>query len=871
MADDNSALSHLIQLADKLVDVGKVVPFIAPAFIILKLIIDVEQRARENDTKCNDMVERINFMVGNVMVLEKIKVIDPLRAVIERVNETLKQAASLIQTYRKQGAIARRLNISHSQNFALMAQKVTECSQDLMLTLQIQQTGDMSILSRAIPVDPQDEEAKEFVARHGGQTVINANPQLVEEFAKKMHLTMSDQVMEQMQSNMEDLMEENNTRIEAMLKETSTNAVAETIKALAAEAREAEAEQRLTCLQCDKEYRESANGPEACSFHKGTELIGSYTCCGKKSTCSFSNHRSVHHCEYPYDKFYDYAFGIIGYTDTIERWAGVEETDMLTGDVQKGTVGQLLRWRTYHDRVTKPMMVIHIGRINYNTPYFFHVFNAEDLKKANTKARDMGKTLIFRTTKDEDQYAMAEWTLDDDGVINGVKLSAKVSTSNTATVLLIPIDIQTVSLSGEVKALSKSAFKTYKPSEPYKFPEVRHVGYIQRSTPLRPVREFKPRTKLPVAIIPQGKLLANTHGRYVRTNADKFQSTIRIFNKSPPASQNYVTLVSCKAEYRFVGENEYKEVEGLSLGDLKFPTSIAPTESLDIEVEAVVLRTGAQAALMQTCWNWAMIALHRPVRLRLTFKDIEDEECVFIQEYVYHPSKLATKKDNDLLFLHIDDDLDGSRTVARVSKGSEGSDTIINVNGTSYSAEDLDTVVFKAEKSGESEVDLGIGRETNSCKWDAWALIDFSCRRVYGIKMRLMEGLGREKKTTATMGYAACPIYGDENQEVRPIQYAEEKATFPVLESAEPMVIVEDDEFDDEKPVAVAEPVIAIAAAASSSVTAALAEVSKATSSLDTAVFSSSMASLERRLESLDTNVARMATALEKLVVILGP
>jgi hypothetical protein len=38
MAGDNSALSHLIQLADKLVDVGKVVPFIAPAFIILKVM-----------------------------------------------------------------------------------------------------------------------------------------------------------------------------------------------------------------------------------------------------------------------------------------------------------------------------------------------------------------------------------------------------------------------------------------------------------------------------------------------------------------------------------------------------------------------------------------------------------------------------------------------------------------------------------------------------------------------------------------------------------------------------------------------------------------------------------------------------------------
>jgi hypothetical protein len=37
LVTDNPALSQLIQLADKLVDVGKVVPFIAPAFIILKV------------------------------------------------------------------------------------------------------------------------------------------------------------------------------------------------------------------------------------------------------------------------------------------------------------------------------------------------------------------------------------------------------------------------------------------------------------------------------------------------------------------------------------------------------------------------------------------------------------------------------------------------------------------------------------------------------------------------------------------------------------------------------------------------------------------------------------------------------------------
>jgi len=114
-------------------------------------------------------------MVSNITVLEKVKAVDPLVAVIESMNETLKQAASLIQAYRKQGAIARRLNMSNSQNFTAMAARITACSQDLMLSLQIQQTGDISILTRAVPTDPQDEEAKRFVQEHGGQNVINVS------------------------------------------------------------------------------------------------------------------------------------------------------------------------------------------------------------------------------------------------------------------------------------------------------------------------------------------------------------------------------------------------------------------------------------------------------------------------------------------------------------------------------------------------------------------------------------------------------------------------------------------------------------------------------------------------------------------------
>ena len=138
-----------------------------------QLIIDVEQRARDTDAKCTDLLERINFMVSNITVLEKVKAIEPLVAVISKMNDTLKRAASLIQAYRKQGAIARRLNISNSQNFVQMAESISACSQDLMLSLQIQQTGDISVLTRSVPMDSQDEEAKSFVMSHGGQSAIN--------------------------------------------------------------------------------------------------------------------------------------------------------------------------------------------------------------------------------------------------------------------------------------------------------------------------------------------------------------------------------------------------------------------------------------------------------------------------------------------------------------------------------------------------------------------------------------------------------------------------------------------------------------------------------------------------------------------------
>ena len=140
--------------------------------MIDKFIIDIETKAREVDEKCQDLIERINFMVSHMLVLERIEIMDTLKTVLQKVQDVLKEAAALIQAYRKQGKIARRLKMSNTQNFETMAGKISGCSSDLMMSLQIQQTGDLSVLKRSVP---KDLVAENFVKENGGQDVVNVS------------------------------------------------------------------------------------------------------------------------------------------------------------------------------------------------------------------------------------------------------------------------------------------------------------------------------------------------------------------------------------------------------------------------------------------------------------------------------------------------------------------------------------------------------------------------------------------------------------------------------------------------------------------------------------------------------------------------
>jgi hypothetical protein len=197
---NNPALQSALQVLDKLSDVGKALPFVAPAFILLKIIIDLdsERRAQDADAKCSDLIERLMFMLSHLPALEKVEITPATRQVIDRMNEVLKEAAALIAAYREQSHIVRRLRISNRDKFSACAVSIIACCSDLLMSLQIFQTVKLDVLTRAIPIDEEDIAAATFVASHGSLDAVVYDRELVKEFAQQQHFVMDDSVMEQL-------------------------------------------------------------------------------------------------------------------------------------------------------------------------------------------------------------------------------------------------------------------------------------------------------------------------------------------------------------------------------------------------------------------------------------------------------------------------------------------------------------------------------------------------------------------------------------------------------------------------------------------------------------------------------------------------
>lgn len=851
-------IDNAIQVLDQVSELGKAMPFVAPAFVLLKFIIQVEKKARDADAKCNDLLERITFMLSHLPALKDVEVIKPTQMVIERMNGVLKDAASLIAAYRKQGAVARRLNIHNKEKFTAAVDGINACSNDIMISLQIHQTTRLDVLTRAVPADPADDAAREFVSRHGD---VKNNPELVSEFAKQQQLVMDEEAMEQLNTNISDTMEQTVGRLEGMLTGNINSAIVDGLKALAAEMHTSEAQQHFICVQCEKDYTDTSNGPQSCSFHRAeySSWSRNYPCCGSSNPCQYQSHRSTHHSDYPYGKFFAYSHRILGYIDTVEKWVSVEDNNLEDNAVHKASTGRLLRWASRASLIEEPTILITVGTIWHDHPYYFHTFTAEDLESVAEAIRLTGNTVIFRTSSKSSEFAMAEWVVSATNKVSGIRLTAQAATSESPFISVCLIDPVKCTMSGDVLILSEGGFVSYTPAAPYILPKTVRASPKVSDVQLRPPRtDFKTRTSpaLPVILKTMSNPPLTANPEFAGREIDYFRGEVAVFNNHSAASPNPVTIASISASFRLVGDPNYMPVKEFKILDnAQLPHTIEPRQSWLLKFQVMVPRTQEDKQLQLQWFNRALVARDKPLRLKVTFEDIENEECSIVLEYVFNPWNFEKAKDGDVGFFYIDDAARVERHLVRVTEPKDAN-VVIDLNGTQLETNRLQKIVYRAIKSGETEIDLEINqvKDNGVWEWNAWALVDLSCRRVYGFKVLIKEGSLALTKRFGCLGYVLCPSYGDTPKASRPIRYAVEKVKLPRFEAYAPPTVVTDDKLDDfipPKPKPSAPP--PAAAAGGSTGTGHSLVVSE---------------DLDRRLTSIDTNLSRIAEALEKLVDI---
>lgn len=512
-------------------------------------------------------------------------------------------------------------------------------------------------------------------------------------------------------------------------------------------------------------------------------------------------------------------------------------------------VGRLLRWATKGYYIEKPTILIHVGTVWYDKPYYFQTFTYEDIQKINMEPLSLSeKTVIYRTTPDENQFTQVEWTFNSDGLINGVKITAKAASSDEHAIKVVPLSPLTLEKVGDVQTISTGGFKIFKPKTPYVLPEMQRVGPTLPSQATRPVRDdFVSAGSTRVALLQGDPLVPNA--QYAREDLDYFHGSISVFNKSKDTP---IVITNITAFYRMIGDPEYTKVDALDVDANQFPIRIDPFDHRPIIFRASVPRTEEDTKLGMKMWNRALVARDRPIRLKFVAQEIDGDKASLVTEYVFNPYPPSKPSAEDFGFFYVDNVSRCDRYVVRVKPGSNND--IVDVGSKSYSELDLHRLVHRAAFTGQSEADLGINKEENSglWRWNAWALIDTTCRRVYAFKVLVTDG------ASVCLGYALCPDYGGAT-EAKDIRYAVESVHLPDVKVDDEIEYPQTDDIDD----LIAEVEIP---ASKKSVN------GDVNGNLDgeSSGIKVSNGNLESKLESIDRNLDRLATAMEALVLLMS-
>jgi hypothetical protein len=227
-----------------------------------------------------------------------------------------------------------------------------------------------------------------------------------------------------------------------------------------------------------------------------------------------------------------------------------------------------------------------------------------------------------------------------------------------------------------------------------------------------------------------------------------------------------LSILDMKAEWKLKGDKDWSGVEFFeSAYGNSF--SCEPLQPNKVYLTIVVKDQEKEDRSIRM-FDRSWIARLKPIRFKITFEDVIGRKGYQVVEFVNPPPYIPKNNYNYKIWAYVDDPEYMSRETMYVNDGNLENNIVFSLNGTDYSINDITGIVFKALNDKNFEYPLKLGDNDSSSKWDAYALIDPACLRVYAVKVLI------QNKFAASLVYYEVPLYSPSNDKADPENVSEQ-------------------------------------------------------------------------------------------------
>jgi len=212
-----------------------------------------------------------------------------------------------------------------------------------------------------------------------------------------------------------------------------------------------------------------------------------------------------------------------------------------------------------------------------------------------------------------------------------------------------------------------------------------------------------------------------------------------------------------KAEYRFVGDKEYKSVNRLTVGraDTFVPAACSPLSQFPLSLQFSIPSDGPPN--FHGSRGRSLCAGQAPIRVRISATDLDGASVSIVQEFLNAPVKVEEPNADDAVFVYADNVVSEERAAVHCTITNDSGKLKVSVGSSSIDEDRLRKLAGEACAKKLSEVPISdLGSNYSSYKYGATALVDRSCQRVWALKVDMV----RTDCESQGSGLMVLPLYG---------------------------------------------------------------------------------------------------------------